>query len=443
MDENYFENYLNSIEDAEFKKEYKKLLAYTNKLSYRMKKVLKVADSFDIQMYKEKNLALSRSEELLIRSEASELASKMKSEFLAQMSHEIRTPLNGIIGFIQILKEQEEQEEKLKYLKIIDRSSHSLLTLISDILDFSKIESGNLELDMHDFNSFEELNGVAELFSVNAEEKKITFHTEIDEMIPRFVYSDSTKIKQIISNLLSNAIKFTPKNGEISFSVTYNSSDKTANITIKDSGIGISKENQKNLFEAYAQASSDTTRKYGGTGLGLNISYNLVEMLGGTLLLESEEGKGSKFYFTIPLESAKNLTVPDNVDLNVEFNGEHVLLADDNEVNKLLMKMLLETMNLRCTTVSDGMEALKMLRNEKFDLIMLDQNMPIISGTDTAKKIIEYEKENSLDHIPILAVTGDVRKESIKSVFEVGMDGFLAKPVELETLRYELVKLLK
>jgi len=303
MNENYFEEYLNSIEDETFKKEYKKLFNYNKKLSYRMKKVLKVADSFDIQMYKEKNRALYESEKSLMRSEASELANKMKSEFLAQMSHEIRTPLNGIIGFIQILKDDENREDRLHYIDIIDRSSHTLLSIINDILDFSKIESGHLELDMHDFDSVDELKTVANLFSANAMGKSIKLDVNIDSSLPKRVHSDSTKLKQIISNLLSNAIKFTPKDGKISFSVTYNKDNKTAEIGIKDSGIGISKENQKNLFDAYTQASGDTKRKYGGTGLGLNISFRLVEMLGGKLMLESEENVGSRFYFSIPLEN--------------------------------------------------------------------------------------------------------------------------------------------
>jgi len=442
MDENYFETYLNSIEDDDFKEEYKKLFDYNKKLSVRMKKVLKVADSFDIQMYKEKNIALDESEKSLMRSEASELASKMKSEFLAQMSHEIRTPLNGIIGFIQILKSQEEKEEKLRYIDIIDRSSHTLLSVINDILDFTKIESGILELDMHDFNAVDEFKLIADLFSANALAKSISLDVNIDSSLPKRVHSDSIKLKQIISNLLSNAIKFTPKDGKIAFTIRYKKDDKTVDITIEDSGIGISKKNQEHLFEAYTQVSGDTKRKYGGTGLGLNISFRLVEMLGGKLMLESEENVGSKFYFNIPLEDAKyDLSFEDETTV-YEFSGEHVLVADDNAVNTLLMKMLLESMNLRCSTASDGFEVMRMIKNDNFNLIMLDQNMPIMSGTQTAKKIIEYEKENSLNHIPIIAVTGDVMQDSIDSVLSVGMDAFLAKPVEKDTLHSLLAKML-
>ena len=442
MNENYFEDYLNSIEDKKFKEEYKKLFEYNKKLSYRMQKVLKVADSFDIQMYKDMNIALDKSEKSLMRSEASELANKMKSEFLAQMSHEIRTPLNGIMGFIQILKAQESNEDKLRYIDIISRSSQTLLSVINDILDFSKIESGTLEVDMHDFDSLDEFKLIADLFYANAIEKSINLDVTIDNNLPSRVYSDLTKLKQIISNLLSNAIKFTPKEGKISFTVVYSKNDKTVEISIEDNGIGISKENQKNLFEAYTQASGDTKRKYGGTGLGLNISFKLVEMLGGKLMLESEENIGSKFYFKIPLENAKSKLDNEYSTPIDEFNSEHILVADDNAVNQLLMKMLLESMNLRCSTASNGSEVLQMIKKDNFDLIILDQNMPIMSGTEAAKKIIEYEKENSLSHIPIIAVTGDIMQDSIDLVFSAGIDEFLAKPVEKDTLHSVLWKAL-
>lgn len=373
MEFNHFEEYLKNLEDGEFKKEYSKLYQAHKKLSTRTSKVLKVADSFDIQMYKERNSALNESEKSLLQSAASDLANDMKSKFLAQMSHEIRTPLNGIIGFIEILKNLEYDNQKLNYLNIVDLSSKTLLSVINDILDLSKIETGNLELDLHDFNTSQEMKSIVDLFQANAMKKSISIEMNFDEKIPSRIHSDSIKLKQIISNLISNAIKFTPMGGKVTFDISYNEMEKNLHIVVGDNGIGMSKKTQEHIFDEYTQAEESTHRTFGGTGLGLNISCKLVEMLGGKLSLNSEEGRGSEFSFTIPIAVANSLHV--NIsEAFTSFNKQRVLVADDNQVNQLLMKILLEEMNLECDIASDGAEALGMFKTSEYDLVLLDQD---------------------------------------------------------------------
>ena len=433
-----YENYLQNLEEGEFKDEYKKLFNSYRKLSNRTKKVYKVADSFDIKMFKDKNSALDESKKHILKSEASELASQMKSDFLANMSHEVRTPLNGILGFIQILKDMEGNEEKLSYLNIINRSSNTLLSLVNDILDFSKIESGKLELDMHDFDTSDELESVVYLFQANASEKLIDLQISISSNLPKKVHSDSIKIKQVISNLLSNAIKFTPKYGKVFFCASYDN-DKLF-ISVKDTGIGISKEYQKTIFEAYTQSEGSTQRKFGGTGLGLCISHSLVEILNGELLLKSEENVGSEFYFEIPLILAKESLVQESVP--VVFNNQNILVADDNPVNQLLMEILLQNMNLKCTITSSGEEAFEAFKTGEYELVLLDENMPGMSGSQTADEIRKHEIKNSLKHTPIISVTGNVMQDQVDNILASGMDSYIAKPVSKEALYNSLVQYL-
>ena len=229
-----------------------------------------------------------------------EEASREKSIFLANMSHEIRTPLNAITGFISLLHEKETDTEKIKYLKIIKSSSDSLLQIISDILDISKIESGKVEIENINFHPYENLITVAELFQTKASQKGIEFKIYYNHKVPEVLFSDVYKIKQILSNLLSNAVKFTPKGSAIKCIVCYMNGNLY--IRVRDSGIGIPKDKQKSIFEPFSQAENSTSRKYGGTGLGLTISNRLAEQLGGTLTLKSKEGIGSIFTLAIKEE---------------------------------------------------------------------------------------------------------------------------------------------
>jgi signal transduction histidine kinase/ActR/RegA family two-component response regulator len=363
----------------------------------------------------------------------SKQASKAKSEFLANMSHEIRTPLNAILGFIDILKEKESDGEKLKYIQTIQSSSTTLLGIINDILDFSKIESGNLSIEKVDFNTFEELSTITDLFRAKASEKSVSLTFKIDKEIPKALVSDPLRIKQVIANLLSNAIKFTPRNGRIELLMKY--TDNKLHISVKDNGIGIPENKQADIFKAFSQAESSTTRKYGGTGLGLAISSKLISMLGGELKLESSEGNGSRFYFEIPVQVGtykKRATIQSsNID---QLKNKKILLVEDNKANQMFMSLILKKFGLIFDIANDGVEAVSCYKNDYYDLILMDENMPNLNGIEATSQILEYEQIKNMHHTPIVALTANALKGDRERFLEAGMDEYLTKPLDKDKL---------
>jgi len=360
-------------------------------------------------------------------------ASKSKSEFLANMSHEIRTPLNAILGFIDLLKERETDEEKLKYIATIQSSSTTLLGIINDILDFSKIESGNLSIDKVDFNVDEEFKTLVELFRAKASEKSVNLELNMDDNMPSALHSDPLRIKQVIANLLSNALKFTPRNGKVSLNIGYK--NKHLIVSVKDSGIGVEKNKQKDIFKAFSQAESSTTRKYGGTGLGLSISSRLISMLGGKLKLESEVGKGSTFSFKIEVEPGKykKTEVSSTTDLQ-DIEHKRILLVEDNKANQMFMSLILKKFKLHYEIANDGLEAVAAFENGTYDLILMDENMPNLNGIEATKRILEIEKNKNLPHTPIIALTANALKGDREKFLEAGMDEYLTKPINKDKL---------
>jgi PAS domain S-box-containing protein len=369
----------------------------------------------------------------IIEKEEALQANKTKSVFLANMSHEIRTPLNAITGFIEILKENIKDEKNREYLKIIESSSESLLNIIDDILDFSKIESGKLEIDKHPFEPKKEFKTITNLFDAKASKKNINLILDIDKNIPEVLISDPLRIKQVIANLISNAIKFTPEGKKIFITIFYKNNQLF--VSVKDEGIGIAKDKQKHIFEAFSQEDSSTTRKYGGTGLGLAISSKLVELLGGKLKLKSEVGKGSEFYFSIPVEVGKLEKKEENVSQNLEkLKGKKILLVEDNQANQMFMKILLKKLGFVFDIANDGVEAVEKYKNNKYDFILMDENMPNMNGIEATKKILKYEKENNLKHTPIIALTANAIKGDRERFLEAGMDEYLTKPLNKNEL---------
>ena len=375
---------------------------------------------------KELNLTLRKAKEM------AEHSSKQKSQFLANMSHEIRTPLNAITGFISLLNKKETDPEKLKYLQVIKNSSDSLLQIISDVLDISKIENNMMEFEPVNFDPYKELITVAELFQVKAAEKGIVLSVRFNTNIPKNLYSDILKIKQILSNLLSNAIKFTPTGSRVKCIVCY--AKGKLNIRVKDYGIGIPKEKHESIFNSFYQMEG-TTKKYGGTGLGLSISRQLAKMLGGELTLQSEEGKGSAFTLSIimPRGEEAQQEMQSFREEHAPLNG-HILLVEDYEANRMFVGIILDNAGITYETANNGIEAIEKFKNGVYDLILMDENMPELGGIGATKAIREFEKETGQKHTPIISLTANALKGDRERFLQAGMDDYISKPVEPDNL---------
>jgi len=351
-----------------------------------------------------------------------------KSRFLANMSHEIRTPLNAILGFIDLLKEETKGSRSEKYVDIIDNSSKSLLQIIEDILDFSKIENEKLEIDNVDFNSKAEFEIMTYLFNATCSSKNISLILNIDENLPKTLNSDPFRIKQIISNLLSNAIKFSKNGSKIIVDINYN--NNFLNISVKDEGVGISKDKLLHIFGAFNQEDSSTTREYGGTGLGLSISSELVKLLGGKLKVKSELNIGSEFYFSIPVKIGKEIEVKIPNKKTINFENRKILIVEDNKANQMFMKVILKKMNISFDIRADGIEAIDAFKNNKYDVIFMDENMPNMNGIEATKQILEFEKQNNITHTPIVALTANALKGDKERFLSAGMDEYMTKPLD-------------
>ena len=374
-----------------------------------------------------------------------ENAERAKVSFLSQVSHEIRTPLNAIIGFIKLLREKVTDTENRQYVDTIEKSSYLLLDIINDVLDLNKINSGKLSIESIPFNPHREFEHLIALHTAKADEKAITFHTRFDPSLPKCISSDPLRLKQIIGNLLSNAIKFTPENGEVALDIGFDKSRNRLNVSVHDSGIGIPLSRQQNVFDAFTQAEKSTTREYGGTGLGLTICSKLVSMLRGKLKLESSVGEGSKFSFVIPLDPCGSRTTDiskekwSEVEKTLQpskpkrFKG-NVLVVEDNETNQMYMQIILEQLGLAYEIAEDGLEAVELFKTGHFDIILMDENMPRMNGLEAAHIILQTERERNLPHTPLIAITANALIGDREHFLSSGMDDYLSKPVEKETL---------
>jgi len=502
-----------------------------------------------------------------------EEAAKAKSLFLANMSHEIRTPLNGILGFLELLKTTQTDPEQQEYISTIEKSAKNLLQIVNNILDVSKIESNKVSLEIIDFKALDEFENTIEIFSTPAAQKEIEYVTDISPNIPSVLKGDILKIKEILTNLINNAIKFTHKNGTISVKIKLNEiKDNKANLyfEVKDTGIGMSEEQKNKIFEAFSQADESVTRKYGGTGLGLTIVKDYIEMMGGEIKVESEINKGSKFYFDLNFEIAdntprylpeslknktfailhtdtsslrkdvtleyfsyfginkigfsnieeiNNLSQNEKIDAIIIFYQESnknavqniatnkktipvvyfssytykeeidklnpdlsvydpntpsktyniagslketsrgakyvveetpiyqlsALIAEDNPINMQLLKTTLKNMGMSVDTAQNGLEAFNKysMNPEKYDVIFMDAQMPIMDGIEATQEIIEFEKEEGLAHTPIVAVTANVLKGDRERFLGAGMDDYISKPIDMKELKRVLENISK
>ena len=363
---------------------------------------------------------------------------KVKEEFMANMSHELRTPLNAIIGFSGILKKKMQGCNEYGLINQISASASSLLILINDILDLSKIQDSKFTIEPYEFNAYDEITEYSKNFDGLTAQKELVFKNSISKNLEGIFYGDWLRISQIILNLVSNAIKFTPQDGKIECSVDY--LDNSLVIKISDNGIGMSKETQDKIFKPFQQADGSTTRKYGGTGLGLSITQSLVELMHGTIELESQEDVGSTFKVTIPLQRVHKPTPieekPHQAEDALESLNAHILVVEDNKTNQMLLEMLLEDFGITCDIVNDGVEAVNTYEPSLHALVLMDENMPNMNGLEAMKILKEKYKEKCT---PIVALTANAMKGDSERFIQQGMDGYVSKPIDDKVL-YEIIK---
>ena len=369
-------------------------------------------------------------------------ASQAKSDFLAMMSHELRTPMNGVLGMLQLLEETPQSEEQHEYTLAALESTGHLLDVINDILDFSRIEAGRMDLDPVFFELLPLLENCVATFRYMAESKGLYLHLEnADALAGKMVRSDPTRLRQVLNNLISNAVKFTQEGGVVLEITAAQVRDDWLDLTlaVRVTGIGIPRHRQSDLFKAFSQIDSSTSRRFGGTGLGLAIARRLSEMLGGTLRVSSDEGGGSTFTLSLRLlyrsQAPAPLAVPaDEEDRIGGLLFGLVLLVEDNDVNLLVARRLLEHMGVTVVTATNGQEALEKVRQRDFDCILMDVQMPVMDGLEATRELRQWERERGRAPIPVIALTANAMDEERDRCMVAGMNAHLAKPFRRQQL---------
>lgn len=362
------------------------------------------------------------------------------------MSHEIRTPMNAIIGMVELLQDTSLTEEQKQYVQVFKRAGHNLLYLLNDILDFSKIEAGKLELEKTQLNLYEILTDIKDSFSLMSAEKSLTIQLNYDTQLDKIYIGDPVRIRQVITNLVSNAVKFS-KNGQIVISCQQHQNQLKGHVMIEvqDCGVGIAPDIIPKLFQSFTQADSSVSRKFGGSGLGLAICRGLVELMGGKISVQSQLGQGSRFVIDLPLEiQLATLSSKNQLKKIDKYEPQHrlkILLVDDAEDNRLLIQAYLKDANHFIVEAQNGEEAIRMVKEKDFDLVLMDMQMPVVDGYQATKQIRQWEKTNGIAPIEIWALTAYAIKEELDKSIQAGCQRHITKPIKRNTLYYELAAL--
>jgi signal transduction histidine kinase len=397
-----------------------------------------------LEQIEQQNLAL------VLAKDQAESSAKVKEQFLANISHEIRTPMNAIVGMSNLLNQTLLNDDQEEYVKYIRKASDNLLVLINDILDFSKLEAGRIEFEKIEFDLFATINEVKQILHFKAKEKNLEINIDIDPDAPEFVIGDKFRLNQVMLNLVGNGIKFTDK-GSISIEVRkIDDNDRYTNLlfSVIDTGIGISPDKIKTIFTSFSQASTDTTRKYGGTGLGLTISKQLVELQGGKMYVYSKVNEGSNFSFNLSFLKSNTTQVEIKKEAKEEnqkkfevLYGKKVLLVEDNKMNQVLARKVLMAKGMEVDIAENGKIAIEKLQKNSYRIILMDIHMPVMDGFDTT----EHIRSNFTDHkkrIPIIAVTGAALENEKSKCFACGMNDYITKPFDQFELYGKIEKLI-